>query len=74
MSYREIFSKPYEIKLKSDCIYHFPTDLEHQTDTVHLLFQINRKMVNTIRFRFDLIRFLCAHVIKSYWKDNTDST
>ena len=28
-----------------------------QTDTVRLLFQINRKMVNTIWFRFDLIGF-----------------
>jgi len=26
-------------------------------DTVRLLFQINRKMVNTIGFRFDSIRF-----------------
>ena len=29
----------------------------NQTDTVRLLFQINRKMVNTIWFPFDLIRF-----------------
>ena len=34
-------------RLKSDCIYHAPIDLEQQTD-VRLLFQINRKMVNTI--------------------------
>ena len=32
--------------------------MEQQTDGVRLLFQINRKMVNTIRVRFDLIRFL----------------
>ena len=38
----------------------FPIDLEQQTDTVHLLFQINRKMVTTIWFHFDLIRL---------WKD-----
>ena len=31
--------------------------MEHQTDNVRLLFQINRKMVNTIGFRDDLIRF-----------------
>ena len=45
---REIFSKSYQIKLKSDCIYHFPIDLEQQTDSVRLLFQIKRKMRNTI--------------------------
>ena len=27
-THREIFSKSYCIKLKSDCIYHFPIDLE----------------------------------------------
>ena len=32
-------------------------DFRQQTDTVHLLLQINRKMVNTIRFRFDLTIF-----------------
>ena len=26
--HREIISKYYQIKPKSDCIYHFPTDLE----------------------------------------------
>ena len=45
---REIFSKYYQIKPKSDCIYHAPIDLEQQVDSVRLLFQINRKMVNTI--------------------------
>ena len=54
------FSKSYWIKLKSDCIYHAPIDLEQQTDSVRLLFRINRCMVNTIWFRVDLIRF---------WKD-----
>ena len=29
-----------------------------QTDIVRLLFQINRKMVNTIWFRFDLLKLL----------------
>ena len=38
----------FEIQLKSDCIYHAPIDLEQQTDTVRLLFQINWCMVNTI--------------------------
>ena len=28
LTHREIFSKSYQIKLKSDCIYHFPIDLE----------------------------------------------
>ena len=42
-TYREMISKFYEIKLKSDCIQHFPIDLE---PSVH--FQINRKMVNTM--------------------------
>ena len=32
-------------------------DLEQQTDTVRLLFQINLYMVNTIWFGFDLLRF-----------------
>ena len=27
-AHREIFSKSYQIKPKSDCIYHFPIDLE----------------------------------------------
>ena len=44
----QIFSKSYQINSKSDCIYHFPIDLEQETDTVRLLFQINRKIVNTI--------------------------
>ena len=38
-------------------MYHFTIDLEQQTDSVRLLFQINRCMVNTIWFRFDIIRF-----------------
>ena len=57
VTHREIFSKSYWIKLNSDFIYQFPIDLEQETDTVRLLFQINRCMVNTIWFRFDLIRF-----------------
>ena len=36
---------------------HFPIVLEQQTDSIRLLSQINRKMVNTIWFRFDVIRF-----------------
>ena len=32
-----------------------------QTDVVRLLFQIDRKMVNTIWFRVDLIRFFCVY-------------
>ena len=39
------------------CIYPFPINLVHQTDSVRLLFQINRCKVNTIWFRFNLIRF-----------------
>ena len=45
----------FQIKPKSDCIYHAPIDLEHQTDAVRLLFKIIRCMVNTIWFRFHLI-------------------
>ena len=35
--HRKIFSKYYWIKPKSDCIYHLPIDLEHQTDSVRLV-------------------------------------
>ena len=31
LSHREIFSKSYQIKPESDCIYHAPIDLEQQT-------------------------------------------
>ena len=55
-THKKIFSKSYLINPKSDCIYHFPIDLEHKR-TCPFLFQINRKMVNTIWFRVDLIRF-----------------
>ena len=37
---REIFSQSYLLKPKSDCIYHAPIDLEQQTDSVRLWFQI----------------------------------
>ena len=40
VTHREIFSKSYQIKLKSEDIYHSPIDLEQQTDTLCLLFQI----------------------------------
>ena len=33
-AHTEIFSKSYQIKPKSDCIYHFPIDLEQQTESV----------------------------------------
>ena len=46
----EIFPISHFIKLKSDCIYYFSVWFE-------TVFQINWKMVNTIWFRFDLIRF-----------------
>ena len=51
----------------SVCIYHAPFDLEQQTDTVRLLFQINRKMVNTIWFRFDLIKFRKDFSVYIHW-------
>ena len=41
----------FEISLNQTEIrlyYHFPIDFDQQTDTVRFLFQINRKMVNTI--------------------------
>ena len=44
----ESFSKSYKIKPKSNCICHAPIYLEQKTDTVRLLFQINRCMANTI--------------------------
>ena len=46
-THREMFPKSYQIKPKSDYIYHFSSDLEQQTDNVRLLFQINQCMVNT---------------------------
>ena len=48
--------KFYLIKSKSDCICHFPIDLEPSGRTFVWL-KINRKLVNTIWFRFDLISF-----------------
>ena len=56
-AHREIFSKSYQIKPKSDCIYHFPIDLEQQTNSVRFLCQINLKTIITVKFRLDLIRF-----------------
>ena len=49
----------------------FKIYLEQKTDTVRLLFQINRKIVNTIWFRFDLIIFFCAWtpVCKKYFEN-----
>ena len=52
----EIFSESYWITQKSDCIYHFHINLEYKR-TRPFVFQINRKMVNTIWFRFALMRF-----------------
>ena len=45
-----------KINSKSDCIYHFPINLEHKR-TCPFVFQINRKMVYTIWFRVVLTRF-----------------
>ena len=42
---RQIFSKSYQVKPKSDCIYYFPIYLEHQMNTDRLLFHINRKRI-----------------------------
>ena len=39
----------------------------NQTDTVRLLFQINRKMVNKIWFSFDLIRFIKDFSVRTWW-------
>ena len=58
-----MFSKFYYIKPKSDCIYHYPIDLEpNGSKSIGEIFgtkrfQINRCMVNRIWFQFDLIRF-----------------
>ena len=54
-THAEIFSKSYCINPKSDCIYHFPDWFGSKQTSVWI--QINRKMVNTIWFRVDLIRF-----------------
>ena len=35
--HRKLFSKSYQIKLKSYCIYHVPIDLEH-TNRMHRIF------------------------------------
>ena len=45
---RGIFSKSYEIKQKSDCIYHAPIDLKHKR-TCGFVFQINqwKKLTNS---------------------------
>ena len=61
-THRDILSKSYSIKSKSDCIYHFPIDLELNGRP----FQINRKMANTMRFRFDLIRFQKDSTLEAY--------
>ena len=68
----EFYSKLHWIwiKSKSYCIYYTPIDLEQQTDTVRLLFQINRKMVNTIWFLLDFKKIsLCAvvHSLRFGW-------
>ena len=43
-THREIFSKSYYIKLKSDCNYHFPIDLETPSSDLseYILFQIEK--------------------------------
>ena len=43
--------------LKSNCIYHFPNWFRTANGRCPFVFQINRKMVNTIWFQFDLIQF-----------------
>ena len=42
-------------------------DLEQPTDTVRLLFQINRCIVNTIWFRFDSTRFRINQYVCIKW-------
>ena len=53
-THREIFLKFYRINPKSNFIYHSDW---FGTKRKSVWFQINRNMVITIRFRFDLIRF-----------------
>ena len=55
-THREILLNQTEIRLY---LPFSSIDLEQQTDSARLVFQIYRKMVNTIWFRFYLIRFLC---------------
>ena len=46
-THREIFPKSYQMKPKSDCIYHFPIDSEHKR-TASVCVPNRSKMVNTI--------------------------
>ena len=57
---REIFSKSYWIKLKSNCTDHFSIDLEPNGRP------FVSKSIGSIWFRFDLIRFLCVWM-RRYW-------
>ena len=67
----EIFSKSYWIEPKSDYIYHFRIYLEFGTKRTHGWFQINRKMVNTICFRFNSIRFICVYYSMSVFYEES---
>ena len=40
----EMFLKYYQIKPKTDCIYHAPIDLEQQTDSIRLLLTLSTSM------------------------------
>ena len=58
-----MFPKSYDIKLKSDCIYHAPIDLEQQTDvSVGVPNQSENGKYNLISGWFNKIskRFLCV--------------
>ena len=63
----QILLNQTEIRLYLPCTDWFG---QHQTDSVRLVFQINLKMLNTIWFRFYLIRFrkdfyMCAMLFES---------
>ena len=50
-------SKPYKIKIK----LYLPFSDWFGTKRTYVWFQINLKVVNTIWFKFDLIRFTCVY-------------
>ena len=54
-THREIFSKSYRLKLKSDYIYHFPIDLEQQPDVRLVPNQSEYGKYNLISVRFNKI-------------------
>ena len=59
-THREIFSKSYQIKSKSDCIHHAPVDLEYQTNVHLYLNQSENGKYNLISVWFSKISLHAA--------------